>query len=193
MTDFVREVDSTVSEALNPGERVIWTGHCLSRLGKQQKASPGPSASAGSCLFLLVAQFVVFVVVLGQTETGLGLLAIFPIAIAMSWVQRKVLQSPDDAMYCRKQTIYALTDQRVFVLRNCNRTAPMQSLPLRFIDSMRVERRQADGRGTVQFLTWDVMTHQWTFPLRFSMVQRPGAVVNLVQAAIAETRTGDER
>ena len=46
MIDFAREVDSMVSGALNPGEEVIWTGHCLSRIGQQRKAKPHSSCWA---------------------------------------------------------------------------------------------------------------------------------------------------
>jgi hypothetical protein len=191
MTDFPRESDSLVVGALNPEEYVIWTGHCLSRRGKQEKAGRGPEGSVGSCLFLLIAEFVIFVAVLGLTGSGVGLLAIFPLAIVTSWAQRTVLHSPDDAMYCRKQTVYVLTNQRVFILRNCQTAHPVQSLPLRFVDNARVERRQADGRGTVQFLRWDAGAHRWTYPMRFAMVQHSGAVVNLARAAIEKAKAGD--
>jgi hypothetical protein len=183
MIDFAREVDDFVPGALNPGEEVIWTGHCLSLRGKQDKASPGPGASAGSCLILLIVQFVIFLAVLIRTGTGLGLLAIFPIVIVMNWVQRKVLHSPDEAIYCRKQTVYVLTDQRAMVLRNCQTAYPAQSLLWAYADEVRAERVGLDGRGTVQFLNWDVVEQRWVYSLRFFMVANALAVAERAIAA----------
>jgi hypothetical protein len=86
-------------------------------------------------------------------------------------------------MYCRQQTVYALTDERVLVFRDCNRGVPVRSVPLRFIDRIRVTGERTFDRGTVEFLSRDPSTGTWSIPLRFFMVKDPNKVVDRVEAA----------
>lgn len=138
MTDFAREVDRTVTSALNPHEHVIWTGHCLSRLGKQQKA------------------------------------------------QRFLLTRSDDEMYCRKQTVYVLTNKRAFVLKHCRTKIPMRSITWRFVDEVRAEEVGSDGRGTVRFWRWDSDLDRWTVALQFYRVGNASQVAVLAKTAMTQ-------
>lgn len=94
-----------------------------------------------------------------------------------------LLPGPDTSLYCRKQSVYVLTDQRAFILRNCNTEGPVRSLPLRFVDVVRAEEIRPDGRGSVQFLSWDRAARRWTYPMRFSKVKDADGVAERAIAA----------
>jgi len=143
MTDFARQVDKMVTSALNPHEHVIWTGHCLSRLGKQQKAS------------------------------------------------RFMLTRFDDDMYCRKQTVYVLTNKRAFVLRHCRTKTPMRSILWRHVDEVRAEDVGGDGRGIVRFWHWDSVAQRWEMVLQFYQVGNAIRVAEWGQSARAANLSGD--
>lgn len=189
MTDFTREVDATIARTLNPGERVIWSGHCRSRLGQQRKASRAPIWT-----FLIV----MFFVVLGVLLLVAGLSAgpdgrIIPGAV-FSVLGASVLYSMvserfhDSKMYCRKQTAYVLTDQRAFVLKHCRTDVPLRSLDWRYVDHVRAESVGSDGRGTVKFWHWDPMARRWDTPLQFYKVGAAFQVAEWAQAAMAQAK-----
>lgn len=184
MTDFSREVDATVAGALNPGEQVLWTGHCLSRLGKQNKAAP---ATKKAWLFVIPFTGIGLISLIGQLRSGpnLGMIvsAIF-IGLGMSMAYGLVSAFwADSSMYCRKQTVYAITNQRAFVLRNCRMESPVQSLLWTYADEVRAERVGPDGRGSVQFLRWDRVEQRWVCALRFFMVGNARSVAERAIAA----------
>lgn len=141
MTDFARQVDKMVTSALNPHEHVIWTGHCLSLLGKQQKAS------------------------------------------------RFMLTRLDDDMYCRKQTVYVLTNKRAFVLRHCRTKRPMRSILWRHVDEVRAEEVGGDGRGIVRFWRWDSAMDRWTIALQFYRVGNANQVAALAKTAMMQANS----
>lgn len=168
---------------LNPGERIIWTGYCQSKVGQQSKAAPGATIKP---LFSIFGPIFMILVVGGGVSDALdsaaGFLAGILLAPVPVWYAQTHLDDFDSVMYCRQQTVYLLTDERVVVVRNCNRGVPVQSLPLRFIDRIRVTDRRTDDRGTVEFLVWDAQTQTWTIPLRFFRVQNPDKVSDLAEA-----------
>ena len=186
MTNFAREVDATIAGTLNPGERVIWRGHCQSRLGRQQKAA---RATIGTVL--IVTPFVLIGVLLivvglegpdGRIIPG-AILSVVGMSALYSMVSERF---HDGKMYCRKQTAYVLTDQRAFVLKHCRTDAPMRSVEWRFVDDVRAESVGPDGRGTVRFLHWDPMARRWDTPLQFYMVGAAYRVAEWAQAAHAQ-------
>ena len=191
MTDFSREVDATVAGALNPGERVLWTGHCLSRLGKQRYEHrtsfmgtllgwPISILFAGSGLWNLLGGFTngpVGRVIGGAILLAIGVSVMYVLIIGLF---------RDSKMFCRKQTAYVLTDQRAFVLRHCRTEVPMRSVAWRFVDDVRAEWVDLDGRGTVKFRHWDPATRQWDTPLQFTRVGNAHRVAEWGQAAMTQ-------
>lgn len=183
MIDYAREVDDVVPGALNPGEEVLWTGHCLSLRGKQGKAGAAigmPAATLAAMLAMIaglslcvVAKSPVFAILLG--------LATF---VLTSAVAGRVLGEgvKDSVMYCRKQTVYVLTDQRAMVLRNCRTTYPVQSAPWAYVEAVRTTGVKPDGRGTVEFLSWNPAERRWVGSLRFII---GGNAVQVSERAIA--------
>ena len=179
MTDFSREVDATVAGALNPGERVIWKGHCLSRLGKQQKAQ---RTSLWTVVFVIPFTGIGLLFLIDALRNGpSGGLIVSPIFIAIGVLTAFSLfseQRADGAMYCRKQTVYVMTDQRAFVLKQCRTKVPMRSVDWRFVDDVRAESVGPDGRGTVRFLRWDPLARRWDTPLQ---VYKVGAAFRVAE------------
>jgi len=171
MSDFAREVDEHIYPALNPGEQVLWKGHCLSRLGKQRKATPAAALPEVVLAIVLaaVAMFATAVITkIGILSIGAAI-ATFVLAIRLTdryfehW-------GTDDAVYCRKQTVYVLTNQRAIVLRHCRTANPVQSLLWAYADEVRAESVGLDGRGSVQFLSWHPVERRWVHSLQFFMV-----------------------
>jgi hypothetical protein len=189
MTDFGREVDSKVTGALNPGERVIWIGHCLSRVGKQQKAGPALGARASVLALTLAAIVGLPICVLTKSPVFAIILGFAAFAVT-AYVASSIFAAgvKDHAMYCRKQTAYVLTDRRAIVLRNCRTAYPVQSLLWAYVDEVRAESVGADGRGTVKFLHWDPMARRWDTPLQFYKVGAAFRVAEWAQAAMAQAK-----
>ena len=92
----------------------------------------------------------------------------------------------DSKLYCRKQTAYVLTNQRAFVLRQCRVDVPMRSVAWRFVDEVRAEWVELDGRGTVMFRHWDPVARQWETPVQFLKVGNAHRVAERGQAAMME-------
>jgi hypothetical protein len=182
--DFSREVDTMVTGALNPGEQVLWMGHCLSRLGRQRKAT---SAAAMPEAFLAFA-IAVMAAITALVITRVPVVAMVTLVVTLALAFKKTNQlfkgwGTDDAMYCRQQTAYVLTNQRAMVLRNCQTGYPVQSLLWAHADEVRAERVWPDGRGTVQFLRWDRVEQRWEYSLRFFMVGHARSVAEWAIAA----------
>lgn len=192
MTEFAREVDRGVPGALNPGEEVLWTGHCLSRLGQQRKARP--LSKWLLLLFVPLSGLGILLVIEGLEERKFG--AVFGGGVllivggtAMYTLIREYFR--DGKMYCRKQTVYVLTDQRAFVLKHCRTTAPMRSIVWRYVDLVRAEAVRTDGRGTVKFWRWDPVAQQWETVLQFHQVGNAAHVAEWGQSARAANLGGD--
>ncbi|HET9660655.1 MAG TPA: hypothetical protein VFP05_10030, partial [Thermomicrobiales bacterium] len=160
-----------LAEILKPGEHVLWYGYCESKLGQQEKAR----GYVGDVLIGLFACVFVTLFTGGLLSDALGssfgFAIIVPIALLFMIMFLKggggEMFARDSQIYCRQHTVYALTDQRVLVFRNCNSGVPVRSVPLRFIDRVRVTGVRTYDRGTVEFLSWNPFTGTWTIPLRF--------------------------
>lgn len=189
MTDFSREVDSTVVGALNPGEELVWTGHCLSRLGQQGKAGPGV-ATPSFVLGVAVAVIFALPVAVFTREPVLVFWVAMPVFLVTVMKSGTFFHEwgTDSALYCRKQTVYVLTDQRAFILRHCRTDAPMRSVPWRYIDHVQAELVEPGGRGTVKFRHWDVAAQRWDTLLQFSKVGNATWVAEWAQATAARAR-----
>lgn len=92
----------------------------------------------------------------------------------------------DNSIYCRKQTVYAITNQRAFVLRHCRTEVPMRSVAWRFVDEVLAEWVELDGRGTVKFRHWDPAMRHWETLLEFSRVGNAYRVAERGQAAMTQ-------
>jgi hypothetical protein len=173
-------------EVLNPGERLIWSGYCQSKVGQQSKAAPGAEYGAILALIIFVLTIVGVGTVLNETfGISFGFVFGFVVAVLLLWKIGEDLRTGHDSkMYCRQQTIYALTNERALVFRNCNQGVPVRSVPWRFIDHVRVVGERWDGRGTVEFWSWDMSAQKWTCNLRFLMVKDPQQVVDWVEAVV---------
>jgi hypothetical protein len=190
MTDFYREVDATVAGALNPGEEVIWTGHCLSRLAMQRgRDFSVPPALIGYIVAIVLVGVGALTVIAGSVdevwrEAIVGAVLFF----AGGWFLYGMSRTPlyDDKMYCRKQTVYVLTDQRAFVLKHCRTKMPMRSIPWRYVDDVRAEWLELDDRGTVRFLHWDPVGGRWDTRLQFYKVGNAHRVAEWAQAAMMQ-------
>lgn len=175
MTDFYREVDSKLSNTLNPGEKIIWTGHCLSRLGQQRKAVRTVQWAWIIAVVLIGIGLITLFSMLVEGDLGKfgfrllgpGLILAIGLALVNSLESEHVR---DSTMYCRRQTVYVLTDQRAIVLRNCRTACPVQSLLWAYADEVRAESVGLDGRGSVQFLSWHPVERRWVHSLQFFMV-----------------------
>jgi hypothetical protein len=179
-----RRARLSADEVLNPGERMIWSGYCESRVGQQSKTVSGDE---NKVVQMFIACLIVVAGVGGALSTilvpalgiGIGIVAggifLWKIAPRMEW-------GTDSKMYCRQQTFYALTNERALVVRNCNQGVPVRSVPWRFIDHVRVVGERWDGRGTVEFWSWDASTHKWACSLRFLMIEQPNRVLEHVEA-----------
>jgi hypothetical protein len=186
MTDFARAVDGMVSGALNPGERVLWTGHRMSRLGKQRGAMSFPVGVE----IVAVPMFVcgVYLVVTSVVQQPDGRIAVgIALLLLGGWIVRSTDgKRPDDgAMYCRKQTVYVLTDQRAFVLKHCRTAVPMRSVDWRYVELIRVRKEHPDGRGTIEFVRTDSVSGRAEMLLTFSTVGNAFAVAEWARAAMA--------
>ena len=189
MTDFDRDVDPAVFGALNPKEELLWTGHCMSRLGKQKRAeSYAPLLRVVPIGLCIVGMFVVIHAITGPEKTGL--LAGAGFFLGAAWVAHSLDAGRfhDSKMYCRKQTAYALTDQRAFVLKHCRTGVPMRSAPWRSVDEVRAEGVGSDGRGTVRFWCRDPNTNRWNIVLQFRRVGNANQVAAWAQAAMAKAK-----
>jgi hypothetical protein len=191
MTDFAREVDSTVAGALNPGERVLWTGHCLSRLGKQQheQRTSRMGMVLGWPISILFAGIGLLNLLAGLSSGPIGRVIGGAILLAIGVSVIYVLITGlfrDSKMFCRKQTAYVLTDQRAFVLKHCRTAVPMRSVDWHFVDHVRAEWVELDGRGTVQFQHWDPMARQWQTILQFYKIASAHQVAERAQGAMAQ-------
>ncbi len=184
MSDFAREADSMVPGALNPGEQVLWTGHCLSRIGQQRKAN---RVQLWALLFVVpltaVGAMMVYASLTDNLDGRVVAGSIFMLIGATLLYSLITERTRDGEMYCRKQTVYVLTDQRAFVLKHCLTEVPMRSLPWSLADEVREEGVRPDRRGTVQFLTWDPVEQRWVYSLRFFMVANAEAVADKAMAA----------
>lgn len=171
-------------EVLNPGELMIWSGYCESKVGQQSKAIPG--AEYGSLLAILIFGLTtggVGFALNGIFGISFGFVFGFLVALLLIWKIRGDLQTDTDSkMFCRQQTVYALTDERALVVRNCNQGVPVRSVPWRFIDHVRVVGDRGDGRGTVEFWSWDETAEKWTCSLRFFMTEQPKRVLEHAEA-----------
>jgi hypothetical protein len=184
VTDSAREADWVVPGVLNPGEEVLWKGHCLSRMGQQRKAAPA-AAGLEAVLALALAVIAMLAVLVITRIVVLGMAAFLVTVLLAVWKTNGLLEGwgADDAMYCRQQTVYVLTNQRAVVLRNCRTAHPVQSLLWTYVDEVQAERVELDGRGTVQFLRWDPMEQRWVYSLRFFKVANAQAVAERAIAA----------
>jgi hypothetical protein len=171
-------------EVLNPDERMIWSGYCESKVGRQARAAAGGATGVILAVIVFVGLSVAADALLNEL---LGIPQGFVLGMVAAglllWTFREHLGAAGDSkMYCRQQTVYALTNERVLVFRGCNRGVPVRSVPLRFIDRIRVTGERTYDRGTVEFLSWDPSTGTWTIPLRFFMVKDPTKVMDRVEA-----------
>jgi hypothetical protein len=188
LEDERRKTWRLLADILNPDEHVLWYGYCESKLGKQEKAS----GCAGDVLIgIFVCVFITLFtggLLSDALDSPFGFAIIVPIALLFMIMFLKggggEMFARDSQIYCRQQTVYALTDERVLVFRNCNCGVPVRSVPLRFIDRIRVTGVRAYDRGTVEFLSWNASAGTWTIPLRFSMVKNPKQVMDRVEAAV---------
>jgi hypothetical protein len=146
-----------IRDELKPGEHLLWSGYCLSRRGKQKKAS-GPMFGLifGAAAGLIVGGFL-------SGAIGLSVPALIPLTAPLGALLGYRLLPPCSA-YRKSRTIYALTDRRVFVLRDLYRNREVKSLPLQFIEDISVDERdlirtglddetRAARRGTITFFT----------------------------------------
>ena len=168
---------------------MIWSGYCESKVGQQSKAAAGGAAD----IFVAIAIFAIMTVGAGSVLNKVfgipfGFVIGFLATVFLLWKFGERLElRRDSALYCRRQqTVYVLTDERVLVFRNCNKGVPVRSVPLRFIDRVRVVGERWDGRGTVELLSWNPSTGMWTIPLRFFMVRNAKQVMDLVEAAVMD-------
>jgi len=187
MTDFYREVDSAVAGALNPGEELVWTGHCLSRLGQQRKAGP-TLATPSFVLGIAVAAIFALPVVVLTREPVLVFWVAMPTFLVTAMKMDTFFDEwgTDSDLYCRKQTAYVLTDQRAFILRHCRTDAPVRSVTWRYVDHVQAEQVEPGGRGTVTFRHWDVADQRWDTLLQFSKVANATWVAEWAQATAAQ-------
>src|SRR5690349_11001528 len=101
-------------EVLNPDERMIWAGYCEGKVGQQSKA-----AAAGAATVLLSA-FIFGVTMIGVGSAlneilgnSIGFVPGFLAGLLVLWKVAPYLEAGrDDKMYCRQQTVYALTNER---------------------------------------------------------------------------------
>jgi hypothetical protein len=182
-----RRVDALARGALNPGELILWTGYCQSRLGKQRKAGKHRDVALILFGFFTLVSAVAVLSYIGSPGSQLKALILIPYLLVLALVAMFLARLPDGTMYCRQQMIYVLTNERVFIVRNCNEGVPVRSLPLRFIDQVRAERVMPDGRGTVEFLCQDPSTRRSASAMRFFRVGRVQAVVAEIESARAKT------
>jgi hypothetical protein len=187
MTDFDREVDAAVFGALNPKEELLWTGHCMSRLGKQQRTeSYMPFLRVipiGLCVVgAFVAMYAITIPEFSGLLTGIG------VFLGAVWMKHRLDSGHfhDSKMYCRKQTAYALTNQRAFVLKRCHTDVPMRSVDWRYVDEVRAEVVEPSGRGTVMFRRWDPGARRWDTLLRFYKIADAHQVADLAQGAMTQ-------
>jgi hypothetical protein len=188
MTDFAREVDSTVAGALNPGEQVVWTGHCLSRMGQQRKAARIPRWACIAAVPFTGFGSIALITLLSEGRlSGTMIAPGILLAIGVGFLYELISQRfRDRKMYCRKQTVYVLTNRRAFVLKHCRTAVPMRSVDWHFVDHVRAEWVELDGRGTVQFQHWDPMARQWQTILQFYKIASAHQVAERAQGAMAQ-------
>lgn len=183
------EMREFLKRALYPGEHVVWKERCWSRLRKQRGATP-----AYVWAWLVIAAMVVGLAVGAvRLAQSTGFNAAYLLLLLAIPIGRLILrQAVDSPMYCRSRTMYAVTDQRVMIVRDCNRGVPVQSLPLRFVQMVQAKTDRADGAGSVRFGWWDAAADDWQFPVSFFMVPAPERVARIVEDEV-ERRNGQLR
>ena len=117
-----------------------------------------------------------------------GLIVAIATVVLVLYLTRQSLgkRVKDSAIYCRKQTVYVLTNQRAFVLKYCRTDAPMRSVAWRYVDHVRAESVGPDGRGTVRFWHWDPVAQRWDAVLQFYRVGAAYRVAERAQVALAK-------
>lgn len=187
MSDFDRDADAYVLGALNPGEKLLWTGHCLSRIGKQRGAQSQSTWMWVIAIALcVVGVFVTTYAIFGPEKIELIGGAAF--LLGGVWLAQRIVDGRfrDNQMYCRKQTVNVLTNQRAFVLKHCATDVPMRSVDWRYVEDVRAEGVGTDGRGTVKFRRWDPVTQRWSLVLQFYRVGNAERVAEWGQAAMGK-------
>jgi hypothetical protein len=115
---------------LKPGERLIWHGCCLSQMGKQEKPSGPVAGLFGGGVLGFFAGIVLFSI------SGLSFLLLILLTVPVGALLGYRFLPSSSTAYRKSRTIYALTDRRVFVLRDLDRHRQVKSLPLQFIEGI---------------------------------------------------------
>jgi hypothetical protein len=179
---------------LKPGEQLLWTGYCRSRLGKQEK-SGGPAGGLISGAFFGLFGGLLFSAASGLWPPVLLLLTV-PLGAFLGY-----RYSPQTSAYRKSRTIYALTDRRVFVLRDLYHDRQVKNLPLQFITGIELDGREptqpkpagaipSTYRGTITFFAANLSQRCAKDPyLRFFMTgdaQRAAAMVRQAREKLVD-------
>jgi hypothetical protein len=173
---------------LKPGERLLWHGYCQSRVGQQRKASdPWFGLVLGAIVGAVIG------VIIAAVTRGYGLPALLlsvPLGGYLGYTR-----IPLSSSYRKSRTVYALTDRRVFVLRDLPGGRHVRSVPLQFVTRISVQPQSLiDGGssqeavgpvvGTVIFSTARPQQQLANVPdLRFFMTIHPQMVATMTDVA----------
>lgn len=185
------ELSEVLTAELRDGEKVLWRGRCLSRLGKQSKdTGPVGTAIVGALVGVIPGIFI-SVKLASPVPMALGLIAGIVLSIAF-------YRNPG-ANYRKSRTLYGLTNRRVIVIQDLDRNRKVRSLPLEYISRIDTEHATmhlpytTHMKGTVTFTgsRADGATNTWHC-LRFFMVESPDTLARLVSDAQERRLIGTE-
>jgi hypothetical protein len=171
-----KPLEQQVNDELKPGEQLIWQGRPASKRGQQQKTEylvMGLLIWGG---FLTLGG----AIALAQGDPGF----IFCLVVAFVLAVVIAIRNRHSSPYRLARTVHALTNRRVFIVRDYPPRQRVETVPLQFIGDAAIVDRTADGRGTVRLGSRDPGSgRKQPEPLRLYMIEKPERTHDLILQA----------